>query len=481
MRYLELGYGQGFSLNAHAATDQEAEFWGTDFLPEQALNARTLALEAGLGTKTLNYSFAELDDIARAGKLPAFDIIVFHGIWSWINKENQRHILNIIDTCLKPGGIVYVSYNAMPGRATLMPVRELMVLHTTRKSPGKDSLTQAREAAQFVQALEKAGAAFFGETPACQGFVKAMETQPSSYLAHEYLNQDWHAPYIAEIANDMTAAKCYFVTSSRPLEGLDLAQPENTLDILKAIPDAVSREMIRSFNLNQGFRTDIFLKPGSFLGEDEHKARINQAGFAMMAPLMPERELAIRLPLDEEANLGKDLYYPILEVLAENSYEPKTLAFLHSHPRLEEMAYGQLLFCINILCGGGYISLATPAPSEKTRAACQRLNRIQCEKTATGDLQDHLVSPVLGCAMWVAEHHQFFLLSLASGKKTPAALAKDTFAAMQAQGKSLRSKNNSPQKPKSEMEVFLSEANMFNRVFLPWFKAMGITLSPQKN
>ena len=42
LRYLELGYGQGLSLNIHAAA-VPGEFWGTDFNPTQVAQARALA------------------------------------------------------------------------------------------------------------------------------------------------------------------------------------------------------------------------------------------------------------------------------------------------------------------------------------------------------------------------------------------------------------------------------------------------------
>ena len=46
LRYLELGYGQGLSLNVHAAT-VPGEYWGTDFNPAQAANAKDLAAASG--------------------------------------------------------------------------------------------------------------------------------------------------------------------------------------------------------------------------------------------------------------------------------------------------------------------------------------------------------------------------------------------------------------------------------------------------
>ena len=42
LRYLELGFGQGLSLNIHAAACP-GEFWGTDFNPGQAANAKEMA------------------------------------------------------------------------------------------------------------------------------------------------------------------------------------------------------------------------------------------------------------------------------------------------------------------------------------------------------------------------------------------------------------------------------------------------------
>ena len=471
MRYLELGYGQGLSLNIHAATDQEAEFWGTDFLPEQALSAKALSLEAGLGTRLLNYSFAELDTLAKAGRLPDFDIIVMHGIWSWINEENQRHILNIIRTCLKPGGVIYVSYNAMPGRTSLLPLRKLMVIHSERKGAGKDSLTRASEAATFVRSLTDADAAFFSNTPTCRRQAKNMENQPPAYLAHEYLNQSWHTSYVTEVAKAMASAEGYFLTSANLLETVNAFQPENTAEILNVMPDLLSREMIRSFNINQGFRTDIFIKKNvSFLDKEEHEARLDGAFFAMKAPLNLANTLAISLPLSE-GTLDSKLYGPILEVLAENHYEPKSLAFLRTHPRLKEIEYEQLLFRLNILCSGGYIGLAQPAPSEKTRSACQRLNRIFCERATRAQETGHLVSPVLGCCISVTGYYLQFLQSYVNGREKPADWAKDVFTRF-SDGK--QASRETPKGRVTGLQAFQYEAENFKKNTLPYLLTMGV-------
>ena len=109
-RYFELGYGQGVSLNVHAAVNR-GEFWGTDFNPEHVTFARRMA-EPGAPVHLLELSF---EDIAECDDLPQFQVIVAHGIWSWITETSRAAILRFVDKHLVPGGLLYLSYNALPG------------------------------------------------------------------------------------------------------------------------------------------------------------------------------------------------------------------------------------------------------------------------------------------------------------------------------------------------------------------------------
>ena len=59
LRYLELGFGQGVSLNIHAAATG-GEFWGCDFNPGQAANARELGIASGANVTIQDDSFEEL-------------------------------------------------------------------------------------------------------------------------------------------------------------------------------------------------------------------------------------------------------------------------------------------------------------------------------------------------------------------------------------------------------------------------------------
>ncbi|NDC10280.1 MAG: methyltransferase, partial [Oxalobacteraceae bacterium] len=77
----ELGFGQGLSINLHAAAS-DVQWFGTDFNPAQAGFAQELAVGAGLNAKLFDQAFA---DFAHRADLPEFDFIGLHGIWSWIS------------------------------------------------------------------------------------------------------------------------------------------------------------------------------------------------------------------------------------------------------------------------------------------------------------------------------------------------------------------------------------------------------------
>ena len=52
---------------------------------------------------------------ADAPVLPMFDYVTLHGVYSWVGTTVRADIVRFLRRYLKPGGAVYLSYNAMPG------------------------------------------------------------------------------------------------------------------------------------------------------------------------------------------------------------------------------------------------------------------------------------------------------------------------------------------------------------------------------
>src|SRR5215211_2443829 len=80
-RYLELGFGKGFSLLVHAVSSL-GHFWGIDITSSHVEFANRLNQGIGSDVRLLNCSF---EQFLQLQSVPSFDIIVAHGLWSWVS------------------------------------------------------------------------------------------------------------------------------------------------------------------------------------------------------------------------------------------------------------------------------------------------------------------------------------------------------------------------------------------------------------
>ena len=468
LRCLELGYGQGLNMAVSGAA-LPGEFWGTDFNPDHTLRATELAQSAQLEMQLLNLSFAELDARAAAGGLPLFDIIALHGVWSWINDENRRHILNIIHRNLKMGGVVYVSYNTLPGWAPFMPVRDLMVMHADAEgAKGHSSPELLSRAYSFVHTLAESGAGYFLATPSAQNRLKGLQGKSLAYLAHEYLNHDWRPFYFSDVAAALGLAKCSFVTSTRLLNQLDVCVPPQTLPLLRQAATPELRETLRDFSQNQQFRADLFVKGSRRLSQREHMGRMGALPLALACQLEAV-SLSVPGPLGA-LSLKDAVYTPLLAALADADYSPKTLEQLEDHPLLTNMDSATLTEAVTVLLGAGSVHparAAAPAQAE----ACARLNRQLCEKVRQGESPDILASPVLGGGVPSSRMEQLFLLSRAEGGEGPAQWAEDALNVLSSRGEGLQRDGKNLSKEDALREIS-ALAQRFAEQRLPWLTAM---------
>lgn len=74
----ELGFGQGMSVNIHAASSSTS-WYGTDFNPAQVDFAKSLAKKSELKVNFYDDSF---EQFVNNPDIPNFDFIGLHGIWS---------------------------------------------------------------------------------------------------------------------------------------------------------------------------------------------------------------------------------------------------------------------------------------------------------------------------------------------------------------------------------------------------------------
>jgi SAM-dependent methyltransferase len=203
----ELGFGQGLSANLHAAASV-TEWHGTDFNPSQAGFARELAQVAGAGAKLHDEAFA---DFSNRPDLPDFDYIGLHGIWSWISDDNRAVIVEFLRRKLKVGGVLYISYNTLPGWATFAPLRHLMTEHAAvLGAEGRGIVNRIDGALDFTERLLATNPQFLRANPTLRDRLDRIKGQNRHYLAHEYFNRDWHPMHFATMADWLEPAKLQY-------------------------------------------------------------------------------------------------------------------------------------------------------------------------------------------------------------------------------------------------------------------------------
>lgn len=468
LAYCELGCGQGFSMNLLAAANPHIRFYATDFNPSQIAGARRLASEAGLSNVSFfDTSFA---DFANEPELPReFDVISLHGIYSWISEENRRAIVDFIARKLKVGGLVYISYNCLPGWSAAAPMRQLMYLHA--KSRGGPTAPRLEGALSFVEQIQNSNAAFFRGAPGMKERFERVKGQNRNYLAHEYFNDDWNLFYHSDVARELGAAKLSYLGSAAVLEQVDAINlTAEQQQLMTSIEDLTLRETVRDFMINQQFRRDVFVK-----GAVPHSNQTAQESWLSQRFVLSVRrediELKVRGALGE-ATMQEDTYLPLLKGLAEG---PRSLRELFATPEIAGLGWAKIQQAFAILVGMGHLQPSLPAKDENRRAKVTKAfnQAVLARARDSGDLQ-FLASPVSGGGHTVGRFQQLFLMSLAEGGKTSQDWANFTWRLIAAQGQKLLKEGKVLETEEENLAELKAQAAEFGEKHLPVLRSLQI-------
>jgi len=319
--YCELGSGQGLTALALAAANPDGDFYAVDFNPAHTARARDLARAGGLGNVTcLDDSFEAL---AEGGPdLPAFDYITLHGVWSWVSPDLREAILRFIDRRLKPGGLVNVSYNALPGWTQGQPIQFL--LHALAGEARGPSDRRMASALSTVMEMGEAGSPFLQGNSILERVADAAQKEEFPYLVHEYMSDHWSPEYHARVARDMGRARLGYAGSTiLPTNYPELMLREPQRKIWAGIDDPALRETVMDFFSMRVFRSDVYLRGRRALEPAERDAIL---GAMRLGPVLKRADKALELEVPAgKVTLSAEIYGPILDRLAEG---PATVAEL---------------------------------------------------------------------------------------------------------------------------------------------------------
>ena len=465
----ELAFGQGLGINFHAAAST-TEWWGTDFNPAQTRFAQECAAAAQTDVHLYDEAFSEF---CTRRDLPDFDYIVLHGIWSWITLDNRAVIVDFIRRKLKVGGVLYVSYNTMPGWAAFAPMQHLLLEHAkTMAARGRGVVSRFDAALEFADRMLAANSRYGQANPRVAERLKKIGEADRMYATHEYLCEEWRPSPVADMARSLEPAKVSFACSAHfpdHVDALNLTAEQQAL--LADIPDPIFRETTRDFMVNTQFRRDYWVKGPRRLSMLEQVEAL-RAHRVMLTQPRPDVSLKVTGAL-AEAHLHEGVYAPILDALAD--YQPKTIAELEQMLVRNDITLGLLVEAVIVLSGSTAMQPVQDAEgSRKAKPYSDRLNSYLMELARASAEVGQLASPVTGGGFGVNRLEQLFLLARAQGRRQPGEWAQAAWQLLQAQGQRIRKEGMRLETAEENLAELTRQAQAFAEKRVPILKALGI-------
>lgn len=465
----ELGFGQGLGTNIHAAAST-VKWHGTDFIPSQASFAQELAKASGASANLYDESFAEF---AARQDLPDFDYIGLHGIWSWISEENREVIVDFVRRKLKVGGVLFVSYNTLPGWSAFAPMRHLMTEHARHVGSEAQGIVKRIDGAlEFGEKLLASNPVYGRVNTSVAGRLQKIKDMNRHYLAHEYFNEDWQPMYFSDFAEQISRAKMTFVCSAHPHDAVDSVNfTAEQQKFMGDISDPLFKETVRDYMVNQQFRRDFWVKGARKITNLER-----DKGLSNLRVMLISHRSDVSLKVTGgmgELNLRDDVYNPILDSLA--NHEIKTLGELARELTTKGIIGAQLPEALMMLAGVGHVVVVqSDEEIDAARETAGKLNFHLMQKARSNNEINYLASPVTGGGVSVGRFQQLFILSRKAGSTLPAEWANFAWQQLKKQGQRLLKDGTALQDEADNLAELTRQAKQFEEKNLPILIKLGI-------
>lgn len=464
----ELGFGQGLSANMHAAASI-CSWHGTDFNPAQAGFAQELANASGADAHLYDEAF---DEFARRD-LPEFDYIGLHGIWSWISDENRKVIVEFIRKKLKVGGVLYVSYNTLPGWSAFAPMRHLMTEHAELLgAKGAGIVNRINSSLDFAQKLIATNPLYCKANPHVSEKIDQIKDQNRHYLAHEFFNRDWHPMHFSKMVELLGPAKVQFACSAHYLDHIDSINMTNEQQqLLKEVSDSTYKQTLRDFMVNQQFRRDYWVKGARVITPLEQAEGLRSTQF-ILTTYRPEISMKFNSALGQGA-LSEEIYVPLLDLMAD--YKVRSLVEIQQSLQARDITFAQLVQAVMLLSGVGVLAATQDAAKIlQTKKTSEKLNKHLMIKARSSNDISYLASPVTGGGIPVGRIQQLFLLAIQGGKKTSKDWAIFAESTLSSQGQQIMKEGKTLETREENLAEITLQAEEFAMKKLPVLKGLQI-------
>jgi SAM-dependent methyltransferase len=205
-RILEIGCGEGANLLPLAAALPDATVWGID----PAATAIDAARRLGAGLPNLSLFPVGVEALPDG---PAFDYVVAHGVLSWIPPEARRALWAVLAGRVAPGGVVYLSFNVLPGWSTRAAVADAL-----RRQVGAiaDPVAQVAAARALLRELVADAAPGTLWAAVLQAEQRVADAVDDWYLFHDHLAPHHEPFWFGDVVAAAAAAGLRWICDAEP-------------------------------------------------------------------------------------------------------------------------------------------------------------------------------------------------------------------------------------------------------------------------
>ncbi|MFN4894380.1 MAG: methyltransferase regulatory domain-containing protein [Pseudomonadota bacterium] len=246
----EIGCGDGGNIIPLAAQYPESSFVGIDLAGELIEQGRK-------EIASLNLSNIELIHGDIAEYKPAtgsHDYVICHGVYSWVSPEAQRAIFDRAVAALSSQGVLFVSYNTLPGWRQRGALRDILQVGASFVE-NEDEGTRLENAMAFLALIVEQSSSI---TPYIREAAERLQSSEPSYIVQEFLGEYNSAATFTEFMRSASAAGLQFVSEARVvmMSSEDLTPELN--EVLTALGDnIIAREQVIDIVRNRMFRETL--------------------------------------------------------------------------------------------------------------------------------------------------------------------------------------------------------------------------------
>jgi hypothetical protein len=265
-RVLDIGCSDGANLVPMALGLPHAHFVGVDLSASAIAAARGLAERLGLANVTLH----EGDVGALAPSLGAFDYIVAHGVYSWVPPPVRDAMLALARDRLSPQGVMFVSYNVLPGARVRQVAWDVLHYATDGIADPRERMDAARRLARIIAdgapALQEGDEALRAE-------FRGLAQRPDSSLFHDDLALPNDPVYFHEFAAHAARFGLAYLAEADvyTMSGVGLSADARAL---VGTLDAAGREQYLDFVRLRRFRQSLLRRSDATIDEAAPAARL---------------------------------------------------------------------------------------------------------------------------------------------------------------------------------------------------------------